>query len=199
MLGLIIGGIVGAVTAVGKALAVVGLAVEGLKKVGTLITTVGKALGLIPEKMETEEMGEKALQMDEKGEGFDAENETYKEYLQRIENFEIDPEKKHSEEENLKKGTEVACGVIIETYPDCSDLLIDTIKKGDNLKLSNEELEKYIKADGGEVNIGGFFNGSEKNPEIIGNTVNAIASIQKELDPAITDKDAIIAARRMQG
>ena len=91
------------------------------------------------------------------------------------------------------------CGAIIETYPDCSDLLIDTIKKGNNLKLSNEELEKYIKADGGEVNIGGYFNGSEKNPDVIGKTIDAIASIQKELNPSMTDKDAIIAASRMQG
>lgn len=194
MLGLIIG----AITAVGKALAVVGLAVQGLKKIGEVITAIGKSLGLIPNEAETNELGEKALQMDENGEGYDPEKESYSEYMDRISKFEIDPEKNHSEEKQLKKGIEVASGAIINEYPDSSDLIINTIKQGENLKFSNAELEKYIKAEGNGVNIGGYISGKEKDPDIIGATVNAIASIQKELNPQLTDKDAIIEARRMQ-
>lgn len=69
-MGLILGAI-GAITAaavsVTKALAVVGLAVEGLKVIGNAIASIAKELGIIKPDRDIEEFGDRALQAEEKG------------------------------------------------------------------------------------------------------------------------------------
>lgn len=61
-----IGAIVTAAVTVSKALAVVGLAGQGLKVIGNAIASIAKALGIIKPERDVEEIGDRALQAEEK-------------------------------------------------------------------------------------------------------------------------------------
>ena len=87
--------IIGVISTIAKALAVTNLAIEGLKKIGQALVSVGQKLGLIPQQAQLDDIGEKGLQMDENGCGYDPEKESYKEYMDRLNEYEIDPEKKY--------------------------------------------------------------------------------------------------------
>ena len=123
MLGAIIAGIAGAVGSIAtaavsvvKSLAVVGMAVEGLKSIGKVLVNLAKSLGLIKPQMQVDELGDKAIQS-----GYDPEQyDTYNDYVKAVESFNLDPEKSKtiSEEEKIKKGMELATGVMIEKYKD---------------------------------------------------------------------------------
>ena len=60
-------GIASAALSVAKALGAVGLAIEGLKMVVNSLVNVCKALGLIEEDTDPEELGDKAIQAEESG------------------------------------------------------------------------------------------------------------------------------------
>ena len=73
-----------AAVTVSKALAVVGLAVQGLKIVGNAIVSIAKALGIIKPERTVEEIGDRALQAEEKGITPDK-YESYEAWIKEIE------------------------------------------------------------------------------------------------------------------
>lgn len=111
-----IAAIAAAATTVTKALAVVGLAVQGLRVIGNVLTSLGKALGLIKPETKVEDLGDKAIQSEYNPENFDS----YADYVKAVEAYDLDPEKSKltTEEEKIKKGMELAAGVTIEKYQD---------------------------------------------------------------------------------
>lgn len=85
-----------------------GLAVEVAKLVGNVLTEIVKALGIINPDENATDLGDKALQAEAQGivpEKYD----TYQEYLNAVQNFELDPEKStgFSEIEKVTKGVEL--------------------------------------------------------------------------------------------
>ena len=181
-------GIIGAILGVGKAivgaLAVAGLAIEGLKQIGKLFVGVAQKLGILPKETEVDELGEKALQMDENGQGFDPEKESYDDYMKRLDEFEIDPEKKHDEEEAIKKGTTVTAEAITNKFPDCGDILESVITRHNDLKV--DELSEYVKHENAS-DIAKYLKGT-KDIDVMGSAQEAIAGVQKGL--GMSDADA---------
>ena len=80
---------------------------------------IAKALGLIESEEKVEDLGDKAIQAEERGikpEDF----RTYSEYEKSIEDFETDSARSQeiSEDEKALKGIELASGVTIEHFGD---------------------------------------------------------------------------------
>lgn len=187
-----IAAIVTAATTVTKALAVVGLAVEGLKVIGNVLMSLGKALGLIKPETNVIDLGDKAIQSEYDPEKFNS----YEEYVKAVEDYDLDPEKSKlmTDEEKIKKGMELVSGVMIEKYQDfpIEDFCIAV---GQNPKFFTEakmgEIANLIKSDGQNIpNILNYVNGTEKNSDKIRNTVETLVDIEKKVNPAISDKEA---------
>ena len=115
-----IGAIVTAAVTVSKALAVVGLAVQGLKVIGNAIASIAKALGIIKPERDVEEIGDRALQAEEKGMTPDKYS-SYEAWVKDIEkdDWGYDPEKNKGidPEKKVLKGVEVATGIAVERFP----------------------------------------------------------------------------------
>lgn len=179
-------------TTVVKALAVAGLAVQGLKLIANVLTGLGKALGLIKPETKVEDLGDKAIQSEYNPEDFDS----YADYVKAVEEYDLDPEKSKltTEEEKVKKGMELATGVTIEKY---KDFPIDSfcIAIGENPEYFSEvkmgEIAKLMQSDGKYISsILNYVNGSEKDSTKIQGIVDTLVNIEKSVNPGISDKEA---------
>lgn len=194
-MGIILGtiaAIAAAATTVAKTLAVVGLAVQGLKTIGNVLTSLGKALGLIKPETKVEDLGDKALQSGYNPEDFDS----YADYVKAVEDYDLDPEKSKltTEEEKIQKGMELASGVTIEKYKDfpITDFCIAV---GQNPEYFTDakmgEIAKLMQADGQNIpSILNYVNGTEKDSAKIQGTVDTLLGVEKAVDPSISDKEA---------
>lgn len=181
-----------AATTVVKTLAVVGLAVQGLKAIGNALINLGKALGLIKPETQVEELGDKAIQSEYNPEDYDS----YAEYVKAVEDYDLDPEKSKltTEEEKIKKGTELAAGVTIEKFKEfpIEDFCILV---GENREYFSEaklqKLGEVMKEDGSNISsILNYVNGSEKNDKKIKEAMDTLIGIEKSVNPSISDKEA---------
>ena len=191
-MGIILGSIAAIATTVTSALAVVGLAVEGLKVIGNVLMSLGKALGLIKPETNVTDLGDKAIQSEYNPEDFNS----YEEYVKAVEDYDLDPEKSKltTDEEKIKKGMELVSEVMIEKYQDfpMGDFCIAV---GQNPEFFTEakmgEIANLIKSDSQNIpNILNYVNGVEKNSDKIKNTVETLVGIEKKVNPAISDKEA---------
>lgn len=187
-----IGAIVSAVVAVTKALAVAGMAVQGLKALGGALCGLAKALGLMKPEFKPEELGDKAIQSGYVPEKFDS----YSKYVEAVEKFDADPEKSKqiSEEDKLKKGIELATGVLVEQFQD-APMQDFCVALGENKDFFTEgkinELAKLIETD--SQNISGvlnFLNGTEKNEVKMQDMANTLTKIEKAANPSLSDAQA---------
>jgi hypothetical protein len=172
-----------------------GIGLKGLEVIGKVLVSIAKSLGLIEdENVETEELGDKALQAEM--EGIKPENyETYQEYMKEIENFEIDPEKsrKLTEKEKIEKGIEITSALLVEKYgPDVQGLILETVKNPEF--FNSERVKEYIKlADGDKISyseITNYLDGNIRNFDHIDKVSDAMVDIEKKIDPNISDIDA---------
>ena len=186
-----IAAIAAAATTVTKALAVVGLAVQGLRVIGNVLTSLGKALGLIKPETKVEDLGDKAIQSEYNPENFDS----YADYVKAVEAYDLDPEKSKltTEEEKIKKGMELAAGVTIEKY---QDFPIEEfcVAVGQNPEFFTEakmgEIAKLMEADGQYItSILNYVNGSEKDSNKIQAAVDTLLGVEKSVNPVISDKE----------
>ncbi len=195
MLG-IITAIVSLAAGLASKLAVVGLAVEGLKLLGNMITGIAKALGLIKKDVEVDELGDKALQAEEAGikpERY----ETYEQYVRAVEEFELDPAKslKYSDAEKTVKGIELSSGVTIEKFPGLpvADFYQHIATKPEYFTTERmKEFPKFFTTTG--INIGDvlkYMNGTEKNSGKLDSVIESLKSIEKTIRPEISDRDAL--------
>ena len=186
-------GIASAALSVAKALGAVGLAIEGLKMVVNSLVNVCKALGLIEEDTDPEELGDKAIQAEESG--IKPENfKTYEDYVKAVENFEIDPEKSKltTEKEKAVKASELSAGLLLEKMPDVNIAGIPLLAE----KLPPEKIAAIISTlkDGlGSTynNIIGVVTNKEKDTSKISDGLSALALIEKTLDSSLTDQEAL--------
>lgn len=196
MLGALITGVVGAVKAIAvaagtvvKSLAVVGMAVDGLKVIGGALLNLAKSLGLIKPQMQVDELGDRAIQSNYDPEDYD----TYDDYVKAVEQFNLDPEKSKaiSEEEKIKKGMELAAGLMIEKYNDCPmekfcveignrpDFFSEGVIRGIGDLIASD---KNVISD-----ITGFLDGTLKNDDKLENISGKLADIYKAGNPGISD------------
>ena len=189
---LTIAAIAAAATTVVKTLAVAGLAVQGLKVIGNLLTTLGKALGLIKQETKVEDLGDKAIQSEYNPEDYDS----YADYVKAVEDYDLDPEKSNltTEEEKIKKGMELASGATIEKYQEFP-ITDFCIAAGQNPEYFTDAKMKAIadlmQKDGQYVSsILNYVNGSEKDSAKIQSAVDALVNVEKNVNSGISDKEA---------
>lgn len=193
----VIAGVVGSIAAaagtVVKSLAVVGLAVDGLKKVGGVIVNLAKSLGLIKPQIQVDELGDKALQSGYNPEQYD----TYTEYVKAVEEFdELDAERSKliPEEDKIKKGMELATGVMLEKYQDfpVDKFCVEIGKRSDFFtETVLKKVGELIGADGNYISdILGYLDGSEKNDSKIDKIIGALSNVYKVGNPSVSDNDA---------
>ena len=193
-----VGAIIATVTNVVKALALTGMAIQGVKAIGNTIIGLGKALGMIKPEIDTEELGDKALQSGLDPNDFD----TYGHYVEAVEEFETDPErsKQSPQEEKLKKGIELTAGSMIEKYDmQPMEQFIVALGKSSDFFSPDKLLgiADLIKKDNGIIaNIVGFLNGSEKNENRVGDTIKALIGVEKSVNPSLSDSAALVNVMR---
>lgn len=197
MLGIIagvVGAIAGAAGTVVKSLAVVGLAVDGLKKVGGVLMSLAKALGLIKPQIQVDQLGDKAIQS-----GYDPEQyDSYAEYVKAVEEFDdLDEERSKMipEEEKIRKGMELATGVMIEKYKDhpVDKLCVEVGNRPDFFtEGALDELGKLIDTDSNYISdIAGYLDGSLKDDNKMDEVVGTLSDIFKAGNPDISDDAAL--------
>ncbi len=187
-LGVAIDGIKAIVTTIKKA-------GEILQVVAKVLTDVCKELGLLPDIQE-EELGDKSIQAEEAGikvKDFD----TYQEYVKAIRDFQIDPEKtkRISLDEKLAKALELEIIMLMKEKPEisvkpCMDLIANHIDFFTPVKV--EAFCKLLMEDNKLIdNIEKVVAKNERNPEIFKTAYATLANIEKQIDPAISDNEAI--------
>lgn len=189
----VVGTIASAAVTVVNSLAVVGMAVEGLKVIGGALLNLAKSLGLIKPQMQVDELGDRAIQSNYDPEDYN----TYDDYVKAVEQFELDPEKSKtiSEEEKIKKGTELAAGLMIEKYNDCPmekfcveignrpDFFSEGIIKGvGNLIASDKNMIS---------DITGFLDGTLKDDDKLDDISGKLADLYMAENPEISYGDAV--------
>ena len=190
-------------TALVKSLAIIGMAIQGLKVIGNVLIGIAKALGIIKPETDVRELGDKALQAEEAG--MKPENyPSFAEYVKAVDNFTLDPEKSKltTEEEKLGKGIELGCGVMVEKFPELP------IKEFSEFMGKNPEyfnagkiaaLFDLAAKDGKTfTEVVGYMTGKEKQYEKIDSAVSALTKIEKIANPDISDRDALKAVMEIR-
>ena len=187
--------------------AVASLAVKALTcvAVSKLVQAIGKALGLIKEDEKPEDLGDKALQAEEQGITPDK-FKSYEEYANRIQNFELDPEKSknYSTEDKMKKSMEVYSKLIAEKYPetavDLDKLAAIEIKNPGYLTDERiKQISEMVKDDPKLIgDIVRYLSGSETDAVNISNTIDKMINIEKGTDPGMSDAEAYKAVAGMK-
>ena len=190
-----IGAIVTAAVAVVKNLSIIGVAIQGLKTLASALMGIAKALGLVKSERPVEDLGDKALQAEDKGilpENYDS----YAEYVRAVENFETDPErsKKISEDEKVKKGFELLAGVVIEEFPQfpMGDFIVYAGKNPEYFNGSRmAEFGKLLETDPSKMaDLYSYMTQRPLSDEKQIKVLNELIEIEKTVDPLISDSDA---------
>ena len=192
-----IGAIVTAAVTVSKALAVVGLAVEGLKVIGNAITSIAKALGVIKPERDVEEIGDRALQAEEKGITPDKYS-SYEAWVKAIENDDwgYDPEKNKDMDSQKKilKGVEVSTAVAIEHFPDIpiQDFFTLATKNPEFFTVERmDEIGKLVTSDPDAFgNVVNYVTGAAKDHTTVDAASDILMDIEKTIDPSISENMA---------
>lgn len=186
--------VVGAVaSAISKALEVYGKIVLQVAKA---IATFASELG-VTETKDPEELGDKVIQAEE--EGITPENfETYREYVQAVDNFEPDAEKSKqiSEEDKLIRAADVSAKALEEKYPDSNmeDLLKAGTKSQENIEFFTSErfglIAKEIENSPELVDsLEKLLNGKEMEEKEYYELLDTLTSVEQKLNPEKTETE----------
>lgn len=195
MLGAIIGAIVSAAVTAVKALVAIGMAIEGIKAIGNALLGIAKALGIIKPETEVDELGDKALQLEEKG--ITPENyESYEGYIKAVQDFKADPEKSklYTDEQKIKKGTELAFGIGMEKCPGVDfEGVVKALTNNaftDKLGRFGELIKMAVTDPSGLNETIKYINGKQKSAEGMESAISTLTSIEKQISPGISDSEA---------
>ena len=175
-------------------IAIISKAGDLLKLVANILTGICKELGIIQPETDEVELGDRAIQAEQ--EGIKPENyDTYQEYVKAINEFEIDPEKSKQilPEEKLAKALEIeAILLVANNKPEVVSFLELVANHKDYFTdIKCKELGKLLVTAAGDViNISDVVNGREKSFDKIDSAYDALAKIEKQIDPNITDAEA---------
>lgn len=195
-IGAAIGAVASCAAGLVQGLAVIGMAVEGIKAIGGVFMGIAKALGIIEDKdMDVEELGDKAIQSNLDPENFDS----YSAYVDAVQHYKTDPEKSAqiSEEDKIKKGTEVAAGISIERYG--SEINFDEFSKllSNSNFITKDSPERFCKlAEAININPAGvdaavkFLNDQPMSKSQISAGMELLKNNEKALSPGLSDTDA---------
>lgn len=193
----VIGAIVTAAVSVTEALAVVGLAIQGLKVIGNAIASIAKALGIIKPERDVEEIGDRALQAEEKGMTPDKYS-SYEAWVKEIEkdDWGYDPEKNKDMDPQKKvlKGVEVSAAVVMERFPRFpiqeffslagKNPEFFTVERMDEIgKLANTDPDAFSKV----VN---YITGTANDHKTIDTASDILMDIERTIDPGLSENVA---------
>lgn len=192
-----IGAIVAAAVTVSKALAVVGLAVQGLRVIGNAIASIAKALGIIKPERDIEEIGDRALQAEEKGMTPDKYS-SYEAWVNDIEkdDWGYDPEKNKDMdvEKKVLKGVEVSTAVTIERFPGIpiQDFFCLAGKNPEFFTVERmDELGKLARTDADAFEkVVGYVTGASKDHETVNMATDILMEIEKTVDSGVSENIA---------
>lgn len=195
-IGAAIGAVASCAAGLVQGLAVIGMAVEGIKAIGGVFMGIAKALGIIEDQdMDVEELGDKAIQSNLDPENFDS----YSAYVDAVQHYKTDPERSAqiSEEDKIKKGTEVAAGITIEKYG--SEINFDEFSKllSNSNFITKDSPERFSKlAEAININPAGvdaavkFLNDQPMSKSQISAGMELLKNNEKALSPGLSDTDA---------
>ena len=192
-----IGAIVTAAVSVVKALAVVGLAFQGLKAIGNALASIAKALGIIKPERDVEEIGDRALQAEEKGMTPDK-YASYEAWVKEIEkdDWGYDPEKNKdmAPEQKVLKGVEVSTAVTMEKFPEvpiqqffslaAKNPEFFTVDRMDEIaNLASTDADAFGK-------VVGYVLGTVKDHKSIDTASDILMDIEKTIDSGVSENIA---------
>ena len=190
------GFIAGIVSAVSSIVTTIKAIVPVLKAVANVVMNICQTLGLIKPEEKVEDLGDKAIQAGD--EGIKPENyANYQDYVKAVQDFQVDPEKsKHiTPEEKMAKALEVQANLLVEKAPELGvmDYLSLIANHTDYFTPDKTtELGKLLLSESGAVtNVAEVLNGTEKNPDKIGAAYETLAKVEKQVDPTISDNEAL--------
>ena len=190
------GFIAGIVSAVSSIVTAIKAIVPVLKAVANVVMNICQTLGLIKPEEKVEDLGDKAIQAGD--EGIKPENyANYQDYVKAVQDFQVDPEKsKHiTPEEKMAKALEVQANLLVEKAPELGvmDYLSLIANHTDYFTPDKTtELGKLLLSESGAVtNVAEVLNGTEKNPDKIGEAYETLAKVEKQVDPTISDNEAL--------
>ena len=190
------GFIAGIVSAVSSIVTAIKAIVPVLKAVANVVMNICQTLGLIKPEEKVEDLGDKAIQAED--EGIKPENyANYQDYVKAVQDFQVDPEKsKHiTPEEKMAKALEVQANLLVEKAPELGvmDYLSLIANHTDYFTPDKTtELGKLLLSESGAVtNVAEVLNGTEKNPDKIGAAYETLAKVEKQVDPTISDNEAL--------
>lgn len=184
------------VSAVSSIVTAIKAIVPVLKAVANVVMSICQTLGLIKPEEKVEDLGDKAIQAGD--EGIKPENyANYQDYVKAVQDFQIDPEKSKriSPEEKMAKALEVQANLLAEKAPELGveDYLNLIANHMDYFTPERStELGKLLLTESGAVvNVAEVMNGTEKNPDKIGEAYETLAKVEKQVDPTISDNEAL--------
>ena len=184
------------VSAVSSIVTAIKAIVPVLKAVANVVMSICQTLGLIKPEEKVEDLGDKAIQAGD--EGIKPENyANYQDYVKAVQDFQIDPEKSKriSPEEKMAKALEVQANLLAEKAPELGveDYLNLIANHMDYFTPERStELGKLLLTESGAVvNVAEVLNGTEKNPDKIGEAYETLAKVEKQVDPTISDNEAL--------
>lgn len=190
------GFIAGIVSTVSSIVTAIKAIVPVLKAVANVVMNICQTLGLIKPEEKVEDLGDKAIQAED--EGIKPENyANYQDYVKAVQDFQVDPEKsKHiTPEEKMAKALEVQANLLVEKAPELGvmDYLSLIANHTDYFTPDKTtELGKLLLSESGAVtNVAEVLNGTEKNPDKIGAAYETLAKVEKQVDPTISDNEAL--------
>lgn len=186
--GCLAGAIGGVFGCVGK------LAMSLISVVGPAISAICKALGLMKQEEKVEDLGDKAIQAEEAGirpEDY----KRYKDYMNAVENFEVNPEKSKniSQEDKLRRGTQMAAGALQEQYPNAQiEKLIELSANNPGIFTDKRfaELGKLVAEDPESMNtIVNYLEGTDKSGSCMAEAIKLLGAMEKAENPRMSDMD----------
>lgn len=163
------------------------------------VMAIAKVLGLIGPEEGVESFGDKVLQAEEAGYKLE-DYDSYNDYVKAIEDFRIDPEKSghYSPEQKEECAAKVLSGLIIEKHPEVKEGFKELAELATSKSeyFQSERIEQLGKLMAEEKEFGLFknvvdvINGVEKNYVIVDQAFNWMKTVEKRMDPALTEAAA---------
>ena len=167
-----------------------------INAVSSVCSFIGKFLGVMKEKDNLEDLGERSLQAEESG--IIPDNyQKFEDYQKAIDNFEIDPKKKHRPEECLNRGIDHVNLASKMKMPELNlEAIINYLGKVDGEGFFNQRnLDSILNTCKTEPNFInnalGVLNNTENDQKVISNTIDKMIKIEQSRNPNIIENDAL--------
>ena len=170
------------------------LTLEIIKQIGPIMMAFAKSLGLVNEKENIGDLGDKAIQAEEAGIKPE-EYETFQDYVNAIESFSVDENKSISigDERKHTKGLEILTCLLIEKLPKAPIVdLIALVSAYPKLFTLNAivKLGKIVSNDPSIIEVVvKYMKGELNNDELIKKALDVIGLMLKEENPNISEEE----------